>query len=58
MSVRVTFSICMLYLNPSDSSQEEIFDRNNSGEIVDAMVRDTTTNVRIIISVSMSSRGP
>lgn len=57
MSVRVTFSICMLYLNPSDS-QEEIFDRNNSGEIVDAMVRDTTTNVRIIISVSMSSRGP
>lgn len=48
----------MLYLNPSDSSQEEIFDRNNSGEIVDAMVRDTTTNVRIIISESMSSRGP
>lgn len=57
MSVRVTFSICMLYLNPSDS-QEEIFDRNNSGEIVDAMVLVTTTNVRIIISVSMSSRGP
>lgn len=58
MSVRITFSICMLYLNPSDSSQEEIFDRNNSGEIVDAMVLVTTTNVRIIISESMSSRGP